>query len=130
MHNLIIAYVNLSFDLVRRRIDQRDRIGTYRNDGECLSIGRVSQPVYQQFTSVERAESAGHRIAKPDHAEQSVAGRVDDRNRIRGLVRRVHAVVAGDGNIGSPPQSLLCIGIDRKHKEHQHERFFHAIPPD
>jgi hypothetical protein len=59
---------------------------------------------------------------------QCVAGRIDDRHGVGGLVRRVHAVAARDGNIRSPPRGLLGIGMDRKNKEYQAESFFHAIP--
>jgi hypothetical protein len=38
--------------------------------------------MHQELAFVEWAESAGHRIAKPDYTQQLVGGRIDDRNRV------------------------------------------------
>src|SRR6476646_1213377 len=63
--------------------------------------------MHQELPPIERAERTRHRIAEADHAEQFVVRRINHRNRVGSLVCRVNTIVAGHGNVRSPPRRLL-----------------------
>ena len=123
------AHVNGAFDFIRRGVNQRDRIRAYRYDDECLGVGRVAETMHQELPAIEWAEGAGYRIAEPDHAEQLVAGRIDNGDGVRSLVRRVNAIVGGDGDVWTSPGRLLRIYRERYRQGVSTKALFHGMAP-
>ena len=101
------ANVHNAFNLIRRCIDQGYRIRSNGHYGERLGIRRVAETMNKKLSFVERTKCAGNRIAESDHTEQLVLRRIDHRNRVRGLIGSVNAVVTGDRNVWPRPGRLL-----------------------
>src|SRR5882762_5414049 len=55
-------------------------------------IGRVAHPVNEQLAPIERAQITGRRITKTDDAKQPIVHGIDNRNRVRELLRGVNTV--------------------------------------
>src|SRR5262245_59372233 len=62
-------------------------------------VGRKTHAVHQQLPFVERTEIGRRCVAKPDDAEQFIIGGVDDRYRVRELVRRVETIFVTDRDV-------------------------------
>src|SRR4030095_11383376 len=84
--------INHAFDFVRRSVDQSYRIRSYRHDGQCLGIWRVTETVNKKLTLVERTQSSRDRIAESNHSEQFVLRGINYRDCVRGLIRSVHTI--------------------------------------
>src|ERR1700761_2023546 len=56
--------------------------------------------MHQELAAIERAEIARLRIAQADHAQQFVADRIGDRDRVGKLLGGIDAVGMADRNIG------------------------------
>src|SRR5919198_4323520 len=88
----ITAHISDPFHLVRGRIDEGRGVRHGRDGNEGLVIRREAEAMHIDLTLVERAQHVRTRIAESDLTEQRVARRIDDRNRVAVLVRRIDAV--------------------------------------
>jgi hypothetical protein len=100
------AHVNNFLHFVGRGLNERDGIRRDGNHSQCVAVRRIAQAMHQQLAAIERRERPGHGIAQPNHAEKFVRRRINHRDRIGSLVRGVHAVVRGDGDVRASPGSL------------------------
>jgi hypothetical protein len=99
------AHVYLAFSRVRLGVDQRHGVGPYRNNIECLVVRRKAETVHQQFGTRERTQRCRNIFAQMNRTEQFVCGKIDQRNRVRGLVSRADSVAGRGAYLAYRPEA-------------------------
>src|SRR5215475_8658153 len=76
-------------------------------------IRREPHAVDQELPPVERAQVPWSWVAQTDDPQQLLRGRIDHRDRVRGLVREIHAVMCRDRNIRRAGVAWRLAGVCR-----------------